>query len=160
MKNIIKKVFTREQLPSAIVGAFAALIVMTLEIKSTALMSVKTDISNTITLVQSKFVEQQDFTKVIPNDITNAEADETGLYVSCDLKIPLNNGNILDLKSIKNCNYSDKTGFEIKIYNKYFNGEFTEFNSCVDNEIKTIKKEKLNNEEDLFFIFMLTMFIR
>ena len=152
MNKMVKKGFSMIELlfVMVILAALAAIAIpsMSSGTESATLTSMRSDMKNIMALLQSKYVDKQDYALVIPSDIENVEADDkTGLYVSGDLKIPITRGNAVSISSTTGATGSctaDGQGFEISISNDNIPGKAVKFNSCTDGKI--IMKD-INSEQ-------------
>ena len=141
MNKMVKKGFSMIELlfVMVILAALTAIAIpsMSSGTESAALTSMKSDMNNIITLLQSKYVDKQDYALVVPTNFENKVAnDKTGLYVSGDLKIPITRGNAVSIYStggIGSCTAAGQ-GFSIVISNPNV-PKFVTFNSCTDGKI-------------------------
>lgn len=154
MKNTVKKGFSIIELifVMVILVALAAIAIPSINIYSDdekqTLAQMKFDLEEAIYKTTKDYINKKDFSLVIPNAITGAEAIEgINKYIYKDLELQLFNKNIIDIKSVTNegscTNEKDSelyvnNGFEIKIYNKKMPDKAFKFNSCTNNKIELI----------------------
>ncbi len=147
MKRLVKKGFSMIELlfVMVILAALAAIAIpsMSSGTESATLTSMRSDMKNIMALLQSKYVDKQDYALVVPTAITTAAAGTdgfaTGVTLADNAKIPLSAGNVLTITANSaaagTCTAAGQ-GFEITITNPNVAGKSAVFNSCTSGKIQ------------------------
>lgn len=144
MKKMVRKGFSMIELlfVMVILASLAAIAIpsMSSGTDSAALTSMRSDARNIIALVQSKYIDTQDYKKVL-NDTTafSAYAEESGFSENTlvdNTQIPLSKNNSVDIIPLLCNGTGDYNGFEIIVRNSEYTEKFISYNSCVDGKIQ------------------------
>ena len=150
MNKMVKKGFSMIELlfVMVILAALAAIAIpsMSSGTESATLTSMRSDMKNIMALLQSKYVDTQDYSVIIGSEIKAAEANDSGFAsdplvnskTSESTNIPLSQGNSVTITANTaaegSCTAAGQ-GFEISISNTNVPGKTTKFNSCTDGKI-------------------------
>ncbi len=150
MNKMVKKGFSMIELlfVMVILAALAAIAIpsMSSGTESATLTSMRSDMKNIMALLQSKYVNNQDYGFIINGGVSATTQDAaTGYAVNplaaadgAQTNIPLSKGNILTITSNSGaagtCTAAGQ-GFEITISNDNIPGKAVKFNSCTDGKM-------------------------
>lgn len=154
MKNIVRKgfpvidfIFVMIFLVVVIVIIMPSMSNYNKEEKQT-LAQMKFDLEEAMYKITKDYINKKDFSLVIPsNEVSEKAIEGTDTYIYKDLELQLFNGNMIDIKLVKNegsCTNKIEgdnfvgNGYEIKIYNTQIPNKAYKFNSCNDNKIELI----------------------
>lgn len=148
MKKMVRKGFSMFELlfVMVILAALAAMAIPSLSsgTESAALTSMRSDARNIIALVQSKYIDTQDYSKVL-GSLSGTKvyaADDSG-FASMPFvdgtQIPLSKNNTVVITASQ-CNGGTlNNGFQVVVANEEFKTKLIAYNSCIDGKIKTNK---------------------
>jgi prepilin-type N-terminal cleavage/methylation domain-containing protein len=145
MKKMIKKGFSMIELlfVMVILASLAAIAIpsMSSGTDSASLTSMKSDARNVQSLLVSKFISDQDYTKVITAG-SYSDANDDGFADTTLIdgtKIPLTKGNTITLTTEDcNGNGTNEDGYSISISNASYKANTVNYNSCTDGKIQLV----------------------
>ncbi|MCT7632112.1 type II secretion system protein [Aliarcobacter butzleri] len=148
MNKLVKKGFSMIELlfVMVILAALAAIAIpsMSSGTESATITSMTSDVRNAMTTMQAKYVDKQDYSEIIVNEITDVAAGTDG-FATVTLvdgaKIPLSKGNLITITAntaaAGTCTAAGQ-GFEITVSNPTIAGKTVVFDSCNDSRVHTV----------------------
>ncbi|MCT7596079.1 type II secretion system protein [Aliarcobacter butzleri] len=148
MNKLVKKGFSMIELlfVMVILAALAAIAIpsMSSGTESATLTSMTSDVRNAMTTMQAKYVDKQDYSEIVVNEITDVGAGTDGFATVAlvdGAKIPLSKGNLITITAnaaaAGTCTAAGQ-GFEITVSNPTISGKTVVFDSCNDSRVHTV----------------------
>ena len=142
MKKMVKKGFSLMELliVMVILAGLATMIIpnMSSGTEAAKLTSMRNDARNTISLLQAKYIDTQDYEDVFKEgDYTDSSSSNDGMSdttLKDDSRIPISKGNSVELEYTSGTNCP--SGFIAIVTNDTLTDKRIDYNSCTDGKIR------------------------